>query len=123
MKIKNKTKKRRRRRRIKRESTPPRILPDYFIQILSMPFHLITFDSSRAKFRFHFTGTEPILQLGPPSYVFSVMVGTVFVYLIPSAIISTDISIAMPLSGGYVAWIDEAFGETLGAQNMNWFAP
>ena len=43
-------------------------------------------------------------------------------YLIPSAFISTDIAVAMPLDGGYVAWIDEAFGSIVGAQNMYWCA-
>ena len=52
--------------------------------------------------------------------MFLTLICSVIFYLIPSAIISIDISIAMPLDGGYVAWIDEAFGSVLGAQNMYW---
>ena len=48
------------------------------------------------------------------------MTASVLFYLVPSAIISTDISIALPMDGGYVAWIDEAFGDTVGFQNMYW---
>ena len=48
------------------------------------------------------------------------LVLSVFFYLIPSAIISTDLAVTYPLDGGYVAWIDEAFGSVLGAQNMYW---
>ena len=82
-------------------------------------------------------GAEPILQMcggamvwlcvtrrrGPPAHVFVTMAATVLVYLIPAALISVDIAIAYPMDGGFVAWIDEALGATIGAQAMYWCVP
>ena len=57
---------------------------------------------------------------GPPLEVFVVLIGTIFVYLIPSALVSTDLAVTYPLDGGYVAWIEDALGGLIGAQNMYW---
>ncbi len=82
---------------------------------------------------------------GPPALVFRWIMVTFFLYLIPSAIINSDISVAYPMvthfrllshqkahpflsdylnvfqDGGAVMWIDEAFGSTVGAQSMYWY--
>lgn len=67
-------------------------------------------------------GSEFMLQLGPPAYVFLVLILSVFLYMIPAAVISIDLSIAFPVDGGYVQWIDEAFQDYpwIGVQNMYW---
>ena len=54
-------------------------------------------------------GCEPLVQLAPAAHVFITLIVTALVYLLPSAIISTDIAIGYPLDGGMVSWIDVAF--------------
>ncbi len=65
-------------------------------------------------------GVEPLMRMAPPAYVFLTMLLTPLVYCIPISLICTDLSIAYPFDGGYVAWIDLAFGPVIGAHNMFW---
>ena len=53
--------------------------------------------------------------------MFLALLASVLAYLIPSAIVSCDISIAYPMDGGLVSWIDVALGPVVGLQNMYWF--
>lgn len=67
-------------------------------------------------------GVEPLIKLAPPAYVFLTILLTPIVYCIPIALICTDLSIAYPFDGGFVAWIDLALGRTIGAHNTFWSA-
>ena len=67
-------------------------------------------------------GTEPLLQLAPPLYVFIALFVCPLVYAMPSGCICVDVTSAYPVDGGMVAWIDMAFGSFIGGHNMYWFA-
>ena len=59
------------------------------------------FHSSSIAPWFIFTNPSPItVSTGPPALVFGTLVVTFFIYLIPSAIINADISVAYPLVCG-----------------------
>eukprot|EP00042_Codosiga_hollandica_P049082 m.562600 g.562600 ORF g.562600 m.562600 type:complete len:526 (+) comp57807_c0_seq3:416-1993(+) len=65
-------------------------------------------------------GVEPLLKMAPPAYVFMTILLMPLVYCIPIALICTDLSIAYPFDGGFVAWIDLALGAVIGGHNAFW---
>ena len=65
-------------------------------------------------------GNEAMLMAGPPLYVF-IMLGLVpFVYSLPIALITSELSTAFPEDGGYVVWVHEACGRRLGSHHAYW---
>jgi amino acid transporter len=65
-------------------------------------------------------GNEAMLMAGPPLYVF-VMLGIVpFVYSLPIALIVAELSSAFPEDGGYVVWVQEACGRSIGSHHAYW---
>ena len=65
-------------------------------------------------------GNEAMLMAGPPLYVF-IMLGIVpFVYSLPIALIVAELSTAFPEDGGYVVWVQEACGRTVGCHHAYW---
>ena len=65
-------------------------------------------------------GNEAMLMAGPPLYVF-IMLGIVpFVYSLPIALIVAELSTAFPEDGGYVVWVQEACGKTIGSHHAYW---
>jgi len=65
-------------------------------------------------------GNESLLEAAPSGYVFvALIVGAVF-YAIPMALVSAELSCALPYDGGVVAWVEEACGPRIGAHNMYW---
>jgi len=65
-------------------------------------------------------GNEAMLMAGPPLYVF-VLLGVVpFIYSLPIALIVAELSSAFPEDGGYVVWVQEACGKTIGSHHAYW---
>ena len=65
-------------------------------------------------------GVEPLLRMAPPAYVFMALLLVPLVYCVPISFICTDLSVAYPFDSGFIAWINIAFGTTLGAHNVFW---
>ena len=65
-------------------------------------------------------GTEAILSMAPPAYVFGALLVCPLLYAIPSTLICVDIATAYPVDGGMASWIDIAYGDWLGAHHMYW---
>jgi amino acid transporter len=66
-------------------------------------------------------GVEPLLKMAPPAYVFLTILIAPIIYSIPIALICTDLAVAYPYDGGFVAWVNLALGSKIGAHNMFWF--
>ena len=67
-------------------------------------------------------GTEAILSMAPPAYVFVTLLVCPLFYAIPSTLICMDIATAYPVDGGMASWIDITYGDYLGAHHMYWCA-
>ena len=65
-------------------------------------------------------GNEAMLMAGPPLFVFILLGIVPFVYSLPIALIVAELSSAFPEDGGYVVWVKEACGKSLGSHHAYW---
>ena len=65
-------------------------------------------------------GNEAMLMAGPPLYVFILLGIVPFVYSLPIALIVAELSTAFPEDGGYVVWVQEACGRSIGSHHAYW---
>eukprot|EP00053_Salpingoeca_punica_P004470 m.49290 g.49290 ORF g.49290 m.49290 type:complete len:618 (+) comp12808_c0_seq1:140-1993(+) len=65
-------------------------------------------------------GNEALLQAGPPATVFLLLTITPFIYSVPLALISVELTCAMPMEGGMASWVQLAFGRVIGGHNTYW---
>eukprot|EP00039_Didymoeca_costata_P022107 m.3725 g.3725 ORF g.3725 m.3725 type:complete len:519 (-) comp2819_c0_seq1:256-1812(-) len=65
-------------------------------------------------------GSEPLMSTGPPGLVFLIMLVGPVIIGVPSALVSLELSCAMPADGGSVVWVEEALGSSFGAHNTYW---
>eukprot|EP00039_Didymoeca_costata_P025689 m.14132 g.14132 ORF g.14132 m.14132 type:complete len:518 (-) comp4993_c0_seq1:305-1858(-) len=65
-------------------------------------------------------GNEALLQYASPGHIVAVLIIVPLFLGLPVALISTELASALPFDGGAVAWVEEAFGTRLGAQNTYW---
>ena len=65
-------------------------------------------------------GNETLLQAAPPLYVFVGLLTVPLLYSLPIALITAELSTAMPEDGGFVVWVSRACGPALGAHNAYW---
>ena len=66
-------------------------------------------------------GTEIMAEYGPPGLVLGLLLLIPLIYVIPNSLIISDLSVAYPLDGGTVAWVEVAFGKTVGGHIAYWY--
>lgn len=62
-------------------------------------------------------GNEALIEAGPPATVFALLLASPFLYAGPLGLVCAELSTAMPVSGGVVVWVKEAFGHGWGFYN------
>jgi amino acid transporter len=65
-------------------------------------------------------GNEALMQAAPPAHVFGSLVLASVFYALPISLMTGELAAALPYNGGMVAWVTEACGPMIGAQNMWW---
>nr|TKV95883.1 hypothetical protein SEVIR_9G391600v2 [Setaria viridis] len=55
-------------------------------------------------------GAEPAVQAGGPLFALLGFLVFPFVWAVPESLVTAELSTAMPGNGGYVQWVDRAFG-------------
>ncbi|MFX8926119.1 amino acid permease, partial [Acinetobacter baumannii] len=56
-------------------------------------------------------GIEPLIGASGPGMALLLVLLVPFLYAIPSALMTAELSSAMPHNGGYYVWVKAAFGE------------
>lgn len=56
-------------------------------------------------------GVEPLVRTGGPGWAALGLLGVPYVWGLPMAMMTAELSTAMPESGGYIIWIHRAFGD------------
>jgi len=62
-------------------------------------------------------GNEALVAAAPPLFVLLFLLLLPFGFSLPIALITAELSVAFPADGGQAAWVAQACGPTLGAQN------
>lgn len=65
-------------------------------------------------------GNEALLLAAPISVVLILLLVTAVVYALPLSLISLELTAALPLDGGGVAWIERGFGKLVAGHNTYW---
>ncbi|KAG8457234.1 hypothetical protein KFE25_009813 [Diacronema lutheri] len=65
-------------------------------------------------------GNESLLHAAPPLYLFLMLLIVPFVYSLPIALIVAELASAWPEDGGYVVWVAQACGRTVGLHHGMW---
>lgn len=65
-------------------------------------------------------GNEALFQAAPPVLVFSLLLIVPFLYSVPIGLITLELSSALPLDGGQVSWIEEAWPGRVAGHNSYW---
>ncbi|CAA7399276.1 unnamed protein product [Spirodela intermedia] len=65
-------------------------------------------------------GEEPAVQAGGPLLAIIGFLVFPFIWSIPEALVTAELSTAYPGNGGYVVWVTEAFGPFPGSMMGNW---
>ena len=65
-------------------------------------------------------GNETLLQAAPPAHVFTGLLIVPLVYSLPIALITAELSSALPQDGGFVVWVSRACGSAIGSHNAYW---
>jgi len=65
-------------------------------------------------------GNETLLNAAPPLYVFISLLAVPLIYSLPIALITAELSTAIPEDGGLVVWVQEACGPIIGPHNTDW---
>jgi amino acid transporter len=65
-------------------------------------------------------GAEPAVQAAGPLYALLGFLIFPFIWAIPEALVTAELSTAMPGNGGYVLWADRAFGPLPGSLMGTW---
>jgi len=65
-------------------------------------------------------GAEPAVQAGGPLLALIGFFVFPFVWAVPESLVTAELSTAMPGNGGYVVWVDRAFGPFAGSLMGTW---
>lgn len=65
-------------------------------------------------------GAEPAVQAGGPLLALIGFTVFPFVWAVPESLVTAELSTAMPGNGGYVVWVDRAFGPFAGSLMGTW---
>ena len=65
-------------------------------------------------------GAEEIMSSAPPRHVFASMIITPVLFGLPAALMNAEMSTSYPVTGGYVVWVEDALGKTVGTHNSVW---
>ncbi|KAL1496492.1 hypothetical protein AB1Y20_016446 [Prymnesium parvum] len=65
-------------------------------------------------------GNEELVSAAPPLVVVSFTALMPLLFSLPSALMTAELATAFPTDGGQVAWVELAFGPSLGAHNAYW---
>jgi amino acid transporter len=65
-------------------------------------------------------GAEPVVQAGGPLLALIGFFVFPFVWAVPESLVTAELSSAMPGNGGYVVWVDRAFGPFAGSLMGTW---
>ena len=56
-------------------------------------------------------GVEPLVRTGGPGWTVLGLLGVPYIWGLPMAMMTAELSTAVPDSGGYIVWIHRAFGD------------
>ena len=56
-------------------------------------------------------GVEPLVRTGGPGWTVLGLLGVPYIWGLPMAMMTAELSTAIPESGGYILWIQRAFGD------------
>ena len=65
-------------------------------------------------------GNEELISAAPPLIVVAFTVLMPLLFSLPSALMTAELATAFPSDGGQVAWVEMAFGASLGGHNAYW---
>jgi amino acid transporter len=65
-------------------------------------------------------GAEPAVQAAGPLFALLGFLVFPFVWAVPESLVTAELSTAMPGNGGYVVWVDRAFGPFAGSLMGTW---
>lgn len=65
-------------------------------------------------------GSEPVVSMAGPYYGFICLFGAALCWGLPLCLVTSELSSALPNNGGYVLWVDTAFGGFWGFQESFW---